>query len=155
MEKKEEQIIWSILHYNDLSLDQLFDLLELRTAVFVVEQDCPYQEVDEKDKSSYHVLGYSKQELIAVARIIPKGLSYKEVSFGRVAIKKEYRGKGLANLLSKKLISYISVHLNEAVIRISAQCYLQAFYENHGFKISSKEYLEDGIPHIEMLRSAN
>lgn len=155
MEKKEDKIIWSIIHYNDLSVDQLFDLLALRTAVFVVEQDCPYQEVDEKDKSSYHVLAYTNKELIAVARIIPEGISYEEVSFGRVALKQNWRGKKIAHILTQKMIAYISTHFNNGAIRISAQCYLQGFYEKHGFKISSDEYLEDGIPHIEMLRSAD
>lgn len=154
MEKKEDEIIWSIIHYNDLSLDQFYDLLELRTAVFVVEQDCPYQEVDIKDKSSFHVLGYQKEELVAVARIIPSGISYPEVSFGRVAVKIDHRGKGIANELTHKLVKFISAKY-QSDIRISAQCYLTSFYENHGFKIASEEYKEDGIPHIEMLRLTN
>jgi ElaA protein len=154
MGKKAENYLWSILHFRDLSVQQLYDILALRTAVFVVEQNCPYQEVDEKDPSAYHVFAYSKGgELIAVSRVLPPGISYKEASLGRVAIKKSYRGKGLAHLLNEKTIAFIESHLKEKNIRISAQSHLKAFYEKHGFIQVSEEYLEDDIPHIEMLRS--
>ncbi len=156
MNQKDNKLIWSIVHFEDLSIDQLFDIMELRTEVFVVEQECPYQEVDQKDKSSFHVMAHSPEgDLVAVARILPKGLSYSEVSFGRVAVSETYRGKGIADELTKKLISFISSRLLSNEIRISAQCYLAGFYEKHGFKKVSEEYLEDDIPHVEMLLSAN
>ena len=156
MIKKDSNIIWSIVHFNDLSIDQLFDILELRTEVFVVEQDCPYQEVDQKDKESFHVMAYANNmELIAVARILPAGISYEEVSFGRVAVKENYRGKGIAHVLNDRLISFIRSRLLSDKIRISAQSHLLSFYEKHGFKKVSEEYLEDDIPHIEMLLSPN
>lgn len=153
MKKKEQDIIWSILHFNDLSSNQLFDMYELRTAVFVVEQDCPYQEVDYKDKVAYHVLGYTKNnDLIAVGRILPAGISYTEVSLGRVAIDMKHRGSGLAHQLNSEMISFINTRLNTDSIRISAQSHLINFYEKHLFKVVSEEYLEDNIPHVEMLR---
>lgn len=156
MGKKAVNILWSIVHFNDLSTWQLFDLYKLRTEVFVVEQDCPYQEVDEKDLSAFHVLGYSnKRELIAVSRILPKGISYEEASIGRVAIKASYRNLGLAHLLNERSIQFIETRLNTSSIRLSAQSHLRSFYEKHQFNVVSEEYLEDGIPHIEMLRSAD
>jgi len=152
MTQKDSNIIWSIVHFNDLTVDQLFDILALRTEIFVVEQDCPYQEVDPKDKESYHVMAYdSSASLIAVARILPAGVSYKEVSFGRVAVRAGNRGKGLAHVLTKNLILFTKSRLFSDEIRISAQSYLLSFYEKHGFKKVSEEYLEDGIPHMEML----
>ena len=155
MIKKESAILWSILHFDDLSTMQLFDILALRTEIFVVEQDCPYQEVDEKDKKAFHVMAYTKEnQLIAVARILPPGISYKELSFGRVAVKMNFRGKGFGDLLNRKLIDYIESRFPNENIRISAQSHLKSFYEKHGFKQVSEEYDEDGIPHIEMLRLA-
>jgi len=154
MRKKAPKILWTILHFNDLSTQQLFDLLKLRTEVFVVEQNCPYQEVDDKDLSAYHVMGYSnKKELIAIARILPKGISYPEISIGRVAVKQSYRNIGLAHELNERSIRFIENRLLATSIRLSAQSHLQSFYEKHRFKVVSEEYLEDGIPHVEMLRS--
>lgn len=156
MEKKVHDIIWSIVHFNDLSTRQLFDLLALRTEIFVVEQDCPYQEVDEKDKLAFHVLAYTSDNvLIGVSRIIPPGISYKEASLGRVAIRKEFRRQGLAHQLNTKTIHYIESRLNLKELRISAQSHLCRMYEKHGFGVVSEEYLEDGIPHVEMLRLTN
>lgn len=156
MKKKEQDIIWSIVHFNDLSSTQMFDVFELRTAVFVVEQDCPYQEVDAKDKVAYHVMGYTLEgELIAVGRILPLGISYNEVSLGRVAIKESFRGKGIAHRLNEIMVSFIQTRLNTDSIRISAQSHLIDFYSKHSFTVVSEEYLEDNIPHVEMLRSTN
>ncbi len=156
MEKNYDDIIWTIMHFDDLSVNQLFDLLELRTRIFVLEQNCPYQEVDVKDKIAFHSFAYNKSgKMIAVARILPPGISYDEVSFGRVGIDLESRGKGLAHLLTRNLIAFISSRYPTKSIRISAQCYLIEFYEKHNFIKVSKEYDEDGIPHIEMLKSSN
>ena len=153
MKKKEQDIIWSIVHFNDLSSTQLFDIFELRTAVFVVEQECPYQEVDYKDKVAHHVMGYTKDNtLIAVGRILPKGVSYKEVSLGRVAIAEDYRGMGIAHQLNDIMVSYIQSRMDTDEIRISAQSHLVKFYAKHLFSVVSEEYLEDDIPHVEMLR---
>ncbi|MGB0882227.1 MAG: GNAT family N-acetyltransferase, partial [Vicingaceae bacterium] len=147
-----EKITWTTKAFKDLSIDEYFELLHLRTAVFVVEQDCPYQEVDEKDRKSFHLYGKTeKGEVIAVTRILPKGVSYDEISVGRVALKKEYRGKGIADTLMIETLQFIESEFGKQPIRISAQTYLLNYYNKHGFKQVGKGYLEDDIPHIEML----
>jgi ElaA protein len=147
-----EKITWTTKAFKDLSVDEYFEILHLRIAVFVVEQDCPYQEVDEKDRQSFHLFGRSdKGEVIAVTRILPQGISYKEVSIGRVALKKEYRGKGIADILMEESFKFIGSEFGKVSIRISAQEYLLNYYTKHGFKKVGEMYLEDDIPHIEML----
>lgn len=148
-----EEIIWTTKAFKDLTVDEYFGLLHLRTAVFVVEQNCPYQEVDEKDRQAYHLVGRNKNnEVIAVTRILPKGVSYDEISIGRVALKKEFRGKGIADVLMLKTLQFIEEKLGKQPIRISAQTYLLSYYNKHGFRQVGEEYLEDDIPHIEMLK---
>jgi ElaA protein len=148
-----EKVNWTTKHFKDLSVDEYFEILHLRTAIFVVEQDCPYQEVDEKDRKSYHLFGKSENgEVIAVTRILPKGISYNEISIGRVALKKEYRGKGIAGELMKESLMFIEKQFGKEDIRISAQTYLFNYYSKFGFQSVGEEYLEDNIPHIEMLR---
>ncbi|PCI97127.1 MAG: GNAT family N-acetyltransferase [Flavobacteriales bacterium] len=143
---------WTTKAFKDLSVDEYFEILHLRTAVFVVEQDCPYQEVDEKDRQSFHLFGRAeKGEVIAVTRILPQGVSYDEVSIGRVALKKTYRGKGIADTLMLETLKFIEQEFGKQAIRISAQEYLLKYYTKHGFKQVGKMYLEDDIPHIEML----
>ncbi|MTI71945.1 MAG: GNAT family N-acetyltransferase [Firmicutes bacterium] len=137
--------------YNDLTLDELYDILKIRTDIFVVEQNCPYPECDGKDKFSYHVIGKKNNEIIAYLRILPKGISYKEVSIGRVLVKKDHRGLELGKQIMKKAIKFIKEELKENFIRISAQKYLLNFYKSLGFTKESEVYLEDGIEHIEML----
>lgn len=148
-----EKINWITKHYNELTVDEFFDILYLRTEVFVVEQDCPYQEVDNKDKESFHLFGISKDnKVIAVSRILPQGLSYDEISVGRVAVKKDYRGKGIADEMMLKTLSFINKEFGQQPIRISAQEYLLSFYNRHGFSQVGNGYLEDNIPHVEMLK---
>ena len=147
--------MWVTKHFKDLSVDEYFEILHLRTAIFVVEQDCPYQEVDEKDRKSFHLFGRAENgEVIAVTRILPQNVSYDEISIGRVALKKEFRGKGIADELMLASIKFIDKKFGQQHIRISAQTYLLNYYTKHGFKQVGEEYLEDNIPHIEMLRIA-
>ena len=146
-----EKITWQTKAFKDLSVDEYFEIIHLRTAVFVVEQDCPYQEVDEKDRQSFHLFGRSENgQIIAVTRILPEGISYDEVSIGRVALKKESRGKGIADTLMQETIRFIESEFGKVPIRISAQEYLLNYYTKHGFKQVGEMYLEDDIPHIEM-----
>jgi ElaA protein len=148
-----EKITWKTKAFNDLSVNEYFEILYLRTAIFVVEQDCPYQEVDEKDRQSFHLFGKTEDgEVIAVTRILPKGISYDEISIGRVALKKEFRGQGIADELMKETLKFIEHHFGEKNIRISAQTYLLNYYNKHGFQEVGEEYLEDNIPHMEMLK---
>ena len=147
-----EELIWEVKAFKDLGVEEYFDILYLRTAVFVVEQNCPYQEVDYKDKVAFHLWGSNaKGEVAAVTRILPKGVSYEEISIGRVALKKEYRGKGIADVLLQKSLEFIEKQFGSNPIRISAQTYLLNYYQKHGFKPVGEEYLEDDIPHVEML----
>ena len=99
-----EKVTWQTKAFKTLTVDEYFEILYLRTEVFVVEQNCPYQEVDEKDRQSFHLFGRAENgEVIAVSRILPQGVSYDEVSIGRVALKKAYRGKGIADVLSDSM----------------------------------------------------
>lgn len=147
------EITWTTKAFKDLSVDEYFEILHLRIAIFVVEQNCPYQEVDEKDRQSYHLYGRAENgEVIAVTRILPPNISYDEVSIGRVALKKEYRGKGIADELMNETLLFIDQKYGNQQVRISAQVYLLNYYTKHGFQTTGKEYLEDNIPHMEMLR---
>ncbi|PZD94002.1 GNAT family N-acetyltransferase [Paenibacillus sambharensis] len=143
---------WSIKHYDELTKSELYRILQERTQVFVVEQNCPYQEVDGKDLASYHL--YQSDEagrIIAYLRILPAGVSYAEASLGRVLVAEDYRRKGIASELVGKALHYVRHELNEPAVRISAQAHLEGFYQSFGFKTTSQPYLEDGIPHINML----
>lgn len=149
-----EKVNWEAKAFKNLSVDEYFEILHLRTAIFVVEQDCPYQEVDEKDRKSFHLFGRNGNgEVIAVTRILPQGVSYNEVSIGRVALKKEERGKGVATELMNETLQFIEKQFGKVVIRISAQTYLLNYYGKFNFNPVGEEYLEDNIPHIEMLRN--
>ncbi|MCB0409682.1 MAG: GNAT family N-acetyltransferase [Flavobacteriales bacterium] len=149
-----EEIKLMIKHFNELTVSEYHNLLALRTAIFVVEQDCPYQEVDDKDKVAYHVFGMYNNECVAVARILPQHISYPEISIGRIALAKNKRGTGIADDLMNQCFEFIEQNFGKQNIRISAQEYLLHFYNRHGFLQVSEMYLEDNIPHIEMLREA-
>lgn len=128
--------------------------MRLRAEVFVVEQKCIYQDADGKDAKSFHVMGFDNTDkLIAYARIIPAGISYKEVSVGRVVIPKKLRRKNIGKDLMLMTLDSINKIYGNVPVRISAQCYLQEFYADLGFKAAGEEYLEDNIPHIEMLKT--
>ncbi|MEK4668024.1 GNAT family N-acetyltransferase [Niallia taxi] len=142
---------WNLKAFNELNTVEMYTILQERTAVFVVEQNCPYLEVDGKDIESYHLFAQLDGEIAAYARILPAGVSYKEASIGRVLVKKAYRGQGLAHDLLKKAIMFIQDDLNETAIKIQAQSHLEKFYASFGFKSISSSYLEDNIPHIDML----
>jgi len=149
----KNNITWTTKAFKDLTVDEYFELLHLRVAVFVVEQNCPYQEVDEKDRQSFHLFGRAKNgEIVAVTRVLPKGVSYPEISIGRVALKKEFRGQGIADTLMIETFNFIENEYGQQPIRISAQEYLLNYYNKHGFVQVGTGYLEDYIPHLEMLR---
>lgn len=152
MKGPKKNIVWSVLQFDDLSKTQLFDLLQLRNQIFIVEQECPYLDIDQKDQKSFHILGYDhKGELLATSRILPPGISYPEVSIGRVAVLQRARGIGLGSELNRKSMKFIVDYFGDVSIRLSAQKHLTKFYKNHGFKVVSEPYDEDGIPHVEML----
>jgi len=139
--------------FKDLSTKELYDLLQLRSEVFVVEQDCVYQDVDGKDQKALHVLGYKGEKLVAYTRIFKPGDYFKESSIGRVVVSADERKFKHGYTIMNASIEAIKNHYNETDIRISAQTYLKKFYTNLGFNEVGEEYLEDGIPHINMIKT--
>lgn len=145
---------WIIKRFDDLSPAELYEILSLRDQVFIVEQDCPYQDVDGKDPHSYHLFGKDSDGTIcAYLRVLEKGQTFAEISIGRVLVRKDRRGAGLARQMLKKAVAFVHDRLRERAIRIEAQAYLKKFYMEIGFRPCSEVYLEDGIPHIEMVMS--
>ncbi|NKI31234.1 GNAT family N-acetyltransferase [Croceivirga thetidis] len=141
-----------IKQFTELNTSNLYEILRLRSEVFVVEQDCVYQDVDGKDKNAIHVLGYDNQELVAYTRIFRPGDYFEHMSFGRVVVAKKFRHLGYGKEIIKATINTISKIKANSTIEISAQTYLKRFYEDFGFQKKGEEYLEDGIPHIRMLK---
>ncbi|WP_340076302.1 GNAT family N-acetyltransferase [Leptobacterium sp. I13] len=137
---------------NELTLEELYDLLQLRSEVFVVEQNCVYQDLDGKDSKALHVLGKKENKIVAYTRIFNVGDYFEEASIGRVVVDKNNRKFGYGHDIIKASITAIEKHYSEQTIKLSAQTYLKEFYESHGFCKTGEEYLEDGIPHITMLR---
>lgn len=151
------KIVWKNRTFNQLTTDQLYDLLKFRVDIFVVEQHCPYPELDDRDKLSgaHHLTGYDQSaSIIASARLLPPGVSYdNDVCIGRFAIASDMRTQGLGSLLLQQCLEEIEKLWPNKAIRVSAQEHLQKFYEKADFKRVSETYLEDDIPHIEMLRT--
>lgn len=149
------ELIWQCAAFDELDTRSLYDLLALRMSVFVVEQNCPYQELDGKDQHSWHMLGYRHGQLVATARILGPGASYVgAASIGRVVSAPSERGTGIGQALMTESVKACQKLFPEHPIRIGAQAHLEAFYGRFGFVSSSATYLEDGIPHIEMTRPA-
>lgn len=143
----------TIKTFNELSTQELYAVLQLRSEVFVVEQDCVYQDVDGKDQKALHVIGTKKGEVVAYTRIFKPGDYFKETSIGRVVVKASERQYGLGKVIMQATIAYIEQHLKYSTTVLSGQTYLLKFYNNLGFIETGKEYLEDDIPHIKMVRT--
>ena len=141
----------TIKTFDKLSTTELYDILQLRSEVFVVEQDCVYQDIDGKDQKALHVLGEKDGKLIAYTRCFKPGDYFKEASIGRVVVSESQREYKLGNTIMAASIEAINKQYNTKVIKLSAQCYLNKFYNNLGFKAIGEEYLEDGIPHVAMI----
>jgi len=147
-----EKINWLKKEYNKLIVSELYDMMTLRQVVFVVEQNCPYLDADGRDQYSHHLMGYPQPGLlVAYTRIVNPGIVYQEASIGRVIIAQNYRNIGLGIVLMEESMKYAAELYGDVPIRISAQVYLKKFYTKFGFEQVSDSYLEDGIPHIEML----
>jgi ElaA protein len=144
-------MVFIVKSFSEFTTDELYAVLQLRSEVFVVEQDCVYQDLDYKDQKSLHILGFKDDKIIAYTRIFKPGDYFKEASIGRVVVKDSERKYGYGHDLIEASIKAVEDHYNTKEITISAQVYLTKFYNSHGFKKVSDEYLEDGIPHIEML----
>ncbi|CAM4442622.1 GNAT family N-acetyltransferase [Flavobacterium terrigena] len=144
---------FKIKRFNELSTTELYQILQLRSEVFVVEQNCVYQDVDGKDEKAIHVLGYYEGVLAAYSRLFKPNDYFTQSSIGRVIVKPSHRDKKLGHDLMKASIDAVKDLFHETNITISAQLYLQKFYESHGFVIVGESYLEDDIPHIEMRKA--
>jgi ElaA protein len=143
----------SVKTFSELSLHQLYFLLQLRSEVFVVEQNCVYQDIDGKDLKALHVLGIKNNKIIAYTRCFKPGDYFKEASIGRVVVAKNERSHNYGYDIMKASINAIETTFKTTTIKISAQTYLKKFYNNLGFIETGLSYLEDGIPHIAMIKS--
>jgi|TARA_B110000116_G_scaffold253517_1_gene250242 ElaA protein len=141
-----------IKKFNDLSPLELYEILQLRSEVFVVEQDCVYQDIDGNDQKALHIIGTVENKIIAYTRCFGPGDYFKEASIGRVVVKESQRKFKRGNQIMNSSIKAINNHYKTKIIKISAQCYLNKFYTNLQFKPIGEKYLEDGIPHVAMLR---
>lgn len=144
---------WYIKKFEELTIKELYEILRVRSEVFVVEQNCVYQDCDNKDIGAYHLFAIENEKVIACLRILGKDVSYSEASIGRVLTSSNYRGTGIGKIAMIKAIDFMKNTLNEEKIKISAQEYAIPFYKGVGFEVISDVYLEDNIPHVEMLIS--
>ena len=144
---------WTLKTFEELTNSELYKILQLRSAVFVIEQRCIFQDADNKDYYSWHLCAWHNNELVAYTRLIPPGISYEEASIGRVLSSNSIRGKTIGKELMKRSIDAIYNLFGKTPVKIGAQLYLKKFYEGFGFKQVSDVYLEDEIDHIKMLLS--
>lgn len=139
-------------HFNDLTPSELYRIIHLRNEVFVVEQNCVFQDADHKDEDAYHLMAWNNKELAGYTRLLPPGLVYEYMSIGRVVTSPKYRRSGLGKRLMEASIKKCHELFGAGDIKIGAQLYLKNFYESFGFHQAGEGYLEDGIPHIHMTR---
>jgi ElaA protein len=143
----------SVKVFNELTLNELYDMLQLRSEVFVVEQDCVYQDIDGNDDKALHILGTKNGKMVAYTRCFGPGIYFTEAAIGRVVVEKGQRKFGYGHEIMEASIKAIQEHFHAQKIKLSAQVYLTAFYESHGFQQIGEGYLEDGIPHVAMITS--
>ncbi len=142
---------WICKSFDQLSVKELYGILQLRIEVFVVEQNCVFQDADDKDQVSWHFMGWENDRLAAYTRLVPAGISFNECSIGRVVTCPKMRKSGLGKELMQRSIEMINQLWNKPPVRIGAQLYLKRFYESFGFQQCSEIYIEDNIEHISMI----
>lgn len=145
-------IHWVLKKFDDLTPHQLYAILQLRNAVFVVEQTCAFQDADNNDQGSYHLMGFDNDILVAYTRLLPPGLTYEQASIGRVVTAPSVRRYGVGKKLMQQSIDAVYELFGTGPIKIGAQLYLKRFYQSFGFVQIGDIYLEDGIEHIHMLK---
>jgi len=154
-----EAIEWQWSRFNELSLDDLYAVVRLREAVFIIEQNCPYPDADGRDPQAWHLLGWKRyggeRKLVAYARVFEPGVRYDEASIGRIVTAPEVRGTGLGKTLMAEALRRVESLVPGETIKIAAQRRLELFYIGFGFRPVSSPYEEDGIIHVDMIRSAN
>ncbi len=143
---------WILKPFEELTPKELYSILQLRNEVFIVEQNCPYQDCDNKDLRAWHLMGMHNDQLLAYSRLLAPGISYSESSIGRVVSSPTARKTGMGKKLMRESIARVRNLFQTDTIRIGAQLYLKKFYESFGFIAEGDTYLEDNIPHIQMLR---
>ncbi len=151
-------IDWILKKFDQLSSHELYAIMQLRNEVFVVEQDCVYQDADNKDQASYHYMGWLNDQdgnpgLVAYTRLLPPGIAHLEPSIGRVVTSPLVRGTGTGRVLMERSLAEALHLFGDQPIRIGAQVYLVEFYTSLGFQQTGNPYDEDGIEHIEMVKS--
>ncbi|OXA79358.1 ElaA protein [Flavobacterium aquidurense] len=146
------ELKWKIKPFETLTVHELYDLLKVRSEIFVVEQNCVYLDIDGKDKKALHLIGEYDGKIVAYSRLFDAGISFDNASIGRVVVDANYRDKKWGHDLMREAIAGIKANFGKDKITIGAQLYLKKFYESHGFVQTSEMYLEDDIPHIEMIR---
>ena len=146
-------IKWQLKNFESLINTELYNILKLRSQIFVIEQNCIFQDLDDKDQKAFHLFTQNNDEVMAYTRLFAPGACYQEASIGRVMVNEKARGTGLGYLLMRESIKQIQKQFGKTPIKIGAQLYLKNFYQNLGFKQISDIYLEDDIPHIYMLKS--
>ena len=146
-------ISWILKPFAELTPYELYNILQLRNEVFIVEQNCPYQDMDNKDLKSWHLMGIKENKLMAYSRLLAPGISYSESSIGRIVSSPSVRKTGMGKKLVEESIKQIKNLFKTDTIRIGAQLYLKTFYESYGFVQDGEIYLEDNIPHIIMLKN--
>ena len=142
----------SVKKFNELTVDELHDILQLRSEVFVVEQDCVYQDIDGKDRKALHIIGKKNNKIVAYTRCFAPGIYFEEAAIGRVVVSAEERKFGFGHDIMKASVKAIQNEYKTEAIKLSAQTYLIKFYKTHGFNAIGEGYLEDGIPHIAMIK---
>lgn len=145
-------IVWKVKNFEELSINELYELLKARQEVFIVEQTCYYLDADGYDDKALHLWAESDGKIVAYCRIFSHGIKYSESSIGRVLTHPESRGLGLGKSLINIALQILETRFNTRQCRISAQDYLLEFYKDFGFEDTGKKYLEDDIPHTEMVR---
>lgn len=146
------ELKWKIKSFEALTVNELYDLMKLRSEIFVVEQNCVYLDIDGKDRMALHLLGEYEEKIVAYSRLFDAGISFDNASIGRVVVDAKYRDRKWGHDLMREAIEGIRSNFGKDRITIGAQLYLKKFYESHGFIQTSEMYLEDDIPHIEMQR---
>lgn len=142
---------WKLSVFDALSVPELYELLQLRTEVFAVEQNCAFQDMDGADAQAAHLMGRRDGQLLAYARCFPAGIKFAEASIGRVVVCRQARGTGLGHELIERAMSAVCNLWGRQAIRIGAQAHLEQYYRGHGFVDANRRYIEDGIPHLDMI----
>lgn len=145
---------WKLKQFNELTLSELYQILKSRVDIFVVEQECPYPEIDGIDPECIHLFKKDQDKIVAYARLVPKDILYPYPSIGRIIVDLDYRKFGYGRELLNRAISVITEEWGEKEIKLHGQVYLREFYQSFGFQEVSDPYLEDGIPHVDMIRKS-